>query len=349
MSLDSSWALAGGGRREHGGRHQARARGRRVDGPDLQHQLQQFVKHYQRKSPLTTTVRGYLHGCRDLLDHLYSAGITHPAQITRASLEAWQDGHIDKDWAINTRASAATAARVFLTWLVDVDDTLDGRLPRWVTYPRRIKQLPRPLSEHDFARLAAYFGERVPPARRVGAVEAWAPWDWNRARSLWLFLVSTGARISEALTLDRADVGTMVRLMGKGRKERVVPVGQVAQAAVRDWLATRDDQDPALWISRYHSRVRRLQGTTVNELWRVVAGELGIPVFGSHTLRHSFATEAIDRGIAVEVVSKLLGHTSLEVTTTYCLVRPRRFAPAADVMDRALEEWRSPELLQLPM
>lgn len=138
-------------------------------------------------------------------------------------------------------------------------------------------------------------------------------------------LYSTGMRVSELAQIDRRDAMTdngAIRVMGKRRKERIVPVGEPALHAIRNYLRLRDaeqtDDDPALFVN---SRGKRLSSrsiyTVVHFYLRAVSEQLRC---SPHVLRHSFATHLLDRGADLEAVRALLGHESLSTTQIYAHV-----------------------------
>jgi integrase/recombinase XerD len=149
-----------------------------------------------------------------------------------------------------------------------------------------------------------------------------------RDRALLELLYGTGARISEAVGLDVDDVdrGTgLVRLDGKGGKQRMVPVGSYAQRAVeaylvrgRPALAAAGKGTPALFLNARGGRLSRQSAWSVLRTAAARAG-LGSEV-SPHTLRHSFATHLLDGGADVRVVQELLGHASVTTTQVYTLV-----------------------------
>jgi len=148
-----------------------------------------------------------------------------------------------------------------------------------------------------------------------------------RDRALLELMYATGARVSEVLALDLDDLidPTLVRLFGKGSKERVVPVGSYAQRAlqaylvrVRPMLVALGKGTPALFLNQRGGRLSR------QSAWQIIstAGEkagLGAEI-SPHTLRHSFATHLLEGGADVRVVQELLGHSSVATTQIYTLV-----------------------------
>jgi integrase/recombinase XerD len=149
-----------------------------------------------------------------------------------------------------------------------------------------------------------------------------------RDRALLELLYGTGARISEAVGLDVDDLerGTgLVRLDGKGGKQRMVPVGSYAQRAVdaylvrsRPALAASGTGSPALFLNHRGGRLSRQSAWTVLQRAAVRAGLTG--TISPHVLRHSFATHLLDGGADVRVVQELLGHASVTTTQVYTLV-----------------------------
>ena len=155
-----------------------------------------------------------------------------------------------------------------------------------------------------------------------------------RDRALLEFLYGTGARISEAtgLDVDELDLGAdpLVRLIGKGGKHRVVPVGSYAARALEAYLvrarpalaaaSRRASASPAVFLNARGGRLTR------HGAWGVLhaaAGRAGLPPdaeVSPHTLRHSFATHLLDGGADIRVVQELLGHASVPTTQVYTLV-----------------------------
>ncbi len=153
-----------------------------------------------------------------------------------------------------------------------------------------------------------------------------------RDRALLELLYATGARVSEAIDLnvddvigDDARVGTAVRLFGKGRKQRIVPLGRYAQEALDAYLvrarplfAPRGASTPALFLGARGARLSRQSAWLVI---RAAAERAGLDVeLSPHTLRHSFATHLLEGGADVRVVQELLGHASVATTQLYTLV-----------------------------
>jgi integrase/recombinase XerD len=222
-----------------------------------------------------------------------------------------------------------------------------ARLVRPPVPPRR---LPRAISIPEVERLLeAAGGLAAPSAARNGTAADGTAADSTAAagatpgslrdRALLELLYGTGARISEAVGLDvddldlsgearSAEVPAAVRLLGKGGKQRIVPIGSYARAAVEAYLirarpvlarAARPGvpASPALFLNARGGRLTR-QGA-----WgalRAASARAGLAEVSPHTLRHSFATHLLDGGADVRVVQELLGHASVTTTQVYTLV-----------------------------
>jgi integrase/recombinase XerD len=217
-----------------------------------------------------------------------------------------------------------------------------GDPARPVRPPAPPRRLPRAISLPEIERLLAAAGGPATAAAASGdagrASAESAQAAALRDRALLELLYGTGARISEAVGLDVDDldlsgesrsalVAAAVRLSGKGDKQRVVPVGSYARAAVEAYLirarpvlargARRGPASPAVFLNARGGRLTR-QGA-----WgalRAAAGRAGLAQVSPHTLRHSFATHLLDGGADVRVVQELLGHASVTTTQVYTLV-----------------------------
>ncbi len=185
---------------------------------------------------------------------------------------------------------------------------------RAVSVPNSQHRLPKALSVDEVVRLL----EAADTATPLGL----------RARALAELLYSTGARVSEALALDLDDLAMderLVRVRGKGSKERLVPIGSLARQAVdayltraRPYLVHHGKGTPALFVNERGARLsRQSAGADLEELSR--RAHLDPPV-SPHVLRHSFATHLLNGGADIRVVQELLGHASVATTQIYTKV-----------------------------
>jgi integrase/recombinase XerC len=202
---------------------------------------------------------------------------------------------------------ALAAIRGFYKFLAR-ENILENAAPRSVRTPRVKRGLPRPLSERDAARVL----------EEAGGHDV----EWMAARDVALLtlLYGAGLRISEALSLKRGDVplAQTLTILGKGRKERAVPVLPVLQDAVQAYAAripfTGAPSAP-LFLSR---RGNAMSAREAQALMQRLRGRLGLPEKATpHALRHSFATHLLQGGGDLRSIQELLGHASLSTTQTY--------------------------------
>ncbi len=269
---------------------------------------------------------------RDL--NAYQAGLEHtrgrgidtatPADVA-AHLETLRGTH-----GAASVARAASSIRGFHRFEVDEglrddDPTLDLPAAAVTDY------LPKALSEDETERF-------------LGAVVGTGPLVL-RDRALLEMLYATGARVSEAVGLDLGDVAAavasdelpLIRLWGKGGKERVVPLGRSALDALDEWLSSgRPAVEPRRWRRRsdaeavfLNARGGRLTRAGAFGVVKKYAGRVGLAERVSpHVLRHSCATHMLGRGADVRVVQELLGHASVATTQRYTKVSPEHLRRA---------------------
>ena len=191
--------------------------------------------------------------------------------------------------------------------------------------PKTPKRLPKAISVSAVERLLDASGPN--PLSEQDAQAAVADPIRLRDRAILEFLYATGARVSELANLDLDDLidPTLVRLFGKGSKERIVPVGRFAQSALaayltrcRPALVTLGRGTPALFLNQRGGRLSR------QSIWAVISAAAEVAQLtehvSPHTLRHSFATHLLEGGADVRVVQELLGHSSVATTQIYTLV-----------------------------
>lgn len=193
--------------------------------------------------------------------------------------------------------------------------------------PRTPKRLPSPLPIDDCARLLDSLADAKTPAEL-------------RDRALLELLYGAGLRVGEAVGLDVRDVELHrgeVRVLGKGRKERVVPLPGASLDALRAWIDSRRGpgalSEPLFVALRGSGERRRLGERDVRRILRRVASRAGVA--GSvhpHRLRHSYATHLLDMGADLREIQELLGHASLGTTQKYTAVSAERLM---EVYDRA--------------
>jgi tyrosine recombinase XerC len=183
--------------------------------------------------------------------------------------------------------------------------------------PKMEKHLPQFLTEDETRRLiesAASADERT-----------------LRDRAILETFYSTGIRISELVGLDTEDIdfiGGIVKVMGKGKKERIVPIGDHAIKAIREYLDKRKKPSPAVFLNKSGKRISdRGVRNIVEKYIRLASLKQGV---SPHTLRHSFATHLLDRGADLRSVQELLGHANLSSTQIYTHLTTERLKSVYD-------------------
>ncbi|MGN6611530.1 MAG: site-specific tyrosine recombinase XerD [Angustibacter sp.] len=274
------------------------------------------------------TLASYRRDLRRYEEFLAGRGVRDPESVTEADVSAFlaelREGDADHQPLTATSAARCLVAVRGLHKFLLLEDVTTHDPAAQVRPPSAPKRLPKAISTHDV--------ERLLEAASMGDTPASV-----RDRALLELLYGCGARISEAVGLDVDDVdleSRAVRLFGKGRKERVVPLGSFACGALESYLvrarpvfatagsARTGRGTAALFLNTRGGRLSRQSAWSV---LRAAAerAHLGAHV-SPHTLRHSFATHLLDGGADVRVVQELLGHASVTTTQIYTLVTADR-------------------------
>lgn len=287
----------------------------------LTDQIGAYLAHLTvERGVAANTLASYRRDLNRYTEHLTDRGIGDLADVREIDLTdfvaALRRGDPDRG---HRPLAAGSAARALIAVRgLHRFATAEGHTPvdvaRAVTPPAPGKRLPKALTVDE-----------VTAVLDAAASPAAGPRDL-RDRALLELLYSTGARISEAIALDVDDTdpdGRAVRLRGKGGKERLVPVGRPALAALDAYLvrgrpALTTGTTPALFLNARGGRLSRQSAWQVLQNAADRAGLTGS--VSPHTLRHSFATHLLDGGADVRVVQELLGHASVTTTQIYTLV-----------------------------
>ena len=264
------------------------------------------------------TLASYRRDLRRYVAHLDERGVDDVARVTEADvlsfLSALRTGDDDHPPLGASSAARAVVAVRGLHRFCLREGLVEHDVSAAVKPPRPASRLPKALPIGDVEAILAAAGQ-------AGTALA------LRDRALLEVLYGTGARISEAVGLDVDDLDLddgAVLLRGKGGKQRVVPVGSYATAAVDEYLRVARPalatgaSGPALLLNARGGRLSRQSAWTVLSRAARDAG-VGVDV-SPHTLRHSFATHLLDGGADVRVVQELLGHASVTTTQIYTLV-----------------------------
>ena len=274
--------------------------------------IDEYVDHLRHVRGLSEhTVRAYSGDLRRLADVATSLGIDGPEGLTLSALRRWlaleRDAASDK-----TVARRVASVRTFTAWAQRAGHLREdpGAL---LASPKVSRTLPAVLRQDQAVTLLD-----------VAAVQADDDTaEHIRDRAILELLYATGIRVGECVGLDLASVDRMnrtVRVMGKGRKERVVPYGAPASAALEAWLDVRHrlvgpQSGAALFLGVRGARIdQRMVRTVLQRLLRHVPD---VPEISPHGLRHSAATHVLEGGADLRYVQELLGHASLATTQLY--------------------------------
>ena len=276
-----------------------------------------YLRYVQIERGLSpNTVSAYTRDIDAYIAWLADKKISEPDQVTLPLISEYLQNlstRPEKPLTASSQSRVLSSIKGFHRFMVD-ESTLTLDVTADIFPPKIPKRLPKAITvEQMSALLAAVEGD---DEVRI------------RDRALLELLYATGARISEAINLNVDDVTAMdgmIRVRGKGGKQRMVPVGSYAQAALETYLvrvrpvfSARGKSTPALFLGPRGARVSRQMA------WLIIreAGEraqLGIEL-SPHTFRHSFATHLLSGGADVRVVQELLGHSSVATTQIYTLV-----------------------------
>ncbi|GAA4228867.1 tyrosine recombinase XerC [Actinomadura meridiana] len=279
--------------------------------------VSEFGRHLRAERDVSPhTLRAYLGDLSDLTGYASGVGVVDPAELDVTLLRAWLARQHALGRSRATLARRTAAVRAFTRHLhrrgLLQDDP--GLL---LGTPRKHRDLPGVLTQDEAARLLDTMDSEGPLGLRDLAV-------------LETFY-ATGVRVSELCGLDIDDLDTgrgTVRVLGKGGRERTVPVGEPAARAVQDWLRAgrpalvTDGSGPALFLG---ARGKRLHPTSARRIVHTRIAEVGqVTDLSPHGLRHSAATHLLEGGADLRSVQEILGHASLQTTQLYTHVSAER-------------------------
>jgi len=258
------------------------------------------------------TLAAYRSDLKAFLAFAAARGARRCAAIKPAQVVDWLAERREAGMAEATVARGLAATRMLMRHLA-----AEGRIPRdptaRISAPALRPALPRTLAVDEVERLLA-----APGSKRGGT------WKVERDRALLEVIYACGARVSEAVSVRTSEIEPslrVLRLVGKGSKTRIVPLGQRAREALATWIEGGRTKLPnaarasEVFLSKSGQPLSRL------DAWRVVkaaAARAGLPgSISPHTLRHSFATHLVEGGADLRSVQEMLGHASIRTTEVY--------------------------------
>lgn len=271
------------------------------------------------------TIEAYRRDAEDFMRFLAAhrgepAGVAGP--VATAELRAWMAERRRRGLSPASVGRGLSALKTLYRWL-ERSAGVDGSVVAAARGPRGKRPLPRPVAEDAAFALLGRAGEAA------------EPWLAARDFAVLALLYGCGLRISEALSLRGRDapLDGSLRILGKGGRERVVPVLKATRQAVeayRDICPHALEPDEALFRGK---RGGALGARAVQRTMARIRAELGLPALATpHALRHSFASHLLDAGGDLRTIQELLGHGSLSTTQRYTAVETRRLV---EVYERA--------------
>ena len=242
-------------------------------------------------------------------------------RIDTRDMRAWMAHERGRGISARSLARALSAVKNFVGWMAERDG-FDPTAVLMTRAPRFKSKLPRPL-------------EQTAAKAMIDAVEVQATTDWiaHRDMAVLTLLYGCGLRISEALSLTGGvlPVGETIRIVGKGGKERLVPVIPAARRAVEGYVACVPfditEDDPLFRGARGGALNPRM----IQKVMERARAQLGLPATATpHAMRHSFATHLLNAGGDLRSIQELLGHASLSTTQAYTAVDTARLMEVYD-------------------
>ena len=296
--------------------------------------LTQFLDHLRYERNVSAhTLRNYESDLQQFIDYLLPANAKpkqalapNLKQIDHITIREWLSAlHSDRKKK-SSIARKLAALRTFFQFLVR-EGVVESNPAKLVATPRKEKKLPAHLSVEDAVR----FIETPDPDTDFG----------KRDRAILELLYATGVRVSELVQLNLRDVDLnhkLLRVLGKRRKERIVPFGEPALKALNNYLAVREkflakaratqrDAQPLVLNYQGTRMTTRSVGRLIEKYIRQCAG---IHDISPHALRHSFATHLLDSGADLRDIQALLGHARLSTTQVYTHVSMEKLVEVYD-------------------
>ena len=293
---------------------------------DYEKLIAAFTRHLEVERSLSVhTIRAYIGDLESLVTHLENIGVEEISQLELVHLRSWLANQQVKGGARTTLSRRAVSVRLFTKWAVK-NKYLTKDIAATLATPKGHRTLPEVLEISDaklaMDSLATRAAEEETPIslRDVAMVE---------------MLYASGARVAELCGLDLNDVDydrQTIRVLGKGNKERTIPVGNPAIRALNAYLKDARDSlknsksDNALFLGARGKRIdQRTVRTVVYDALQAIEG---IERMGPHALRHSAATHLLEGGADLRTVQEILGHASLATTQIYTHVSTERLQKA---------------------
>lgn len=280
----------------------------------MQNAIEAFTSYLNRERSLSdNTIRAYSGDLDSLASHLKAMGVEDISKLNISHLRSWLANQQSKGASRTTLSRRATSIKLFTKWAFK-----EGLLPSDIGFNLATPKAHRILPEIVDAKTADLAMQSLESfAEESGELTA------IRNLAMVEMLYASGARVSELCGLNLKDIDydrSTIRVIGKGSKERVIPIGRPAVAALEKWLKVRpqlanEKSGDAVFLG---ARGKRIDQRQVRE---VVYKTIEL---GPHALRHSAATHLLEGGADLRTVQEILGHASLSTTQIYTHVSAER-------------------------
>ena len=277
--------------------------------------IEKFLLHIKSQLNFSKhTLRAYKTDLMEFATYAKTLAIDAPDKIDRLFLRGYMGFIQDKKVSRSTLLRKISSLRSFINYLLAEND-IENDPFALINIPRKEKRLPHFMTEKEMEKLTNY--NRPEEVYEKNADYKFAERDF----ALLEMMYSSGLRRSEVSFLNMGDVDFIagfVRAMGKGSKERMVPVGDNALTALRNYLDTRPQPVTAGMPLFLNNKNTRLSDSGVALIVKRMArrARFARPV-NAHTIRHSFATHLLEHGCDLRSVQEMLGHKNLETTQIY--------------------------------
>lgn len=284
-----------------------------IGAPQAVSLMQRWLEAAQVAGKSEKTIEAYRRDVSGFLGFLTGyqggdVGLRSLAEICVTDMRAWMAHERGRGLSARSLARALSAVKGFYSWLHSAEG-VDNAAVASMRGPRAKPRLPRPVEAAQACDMLSLVD--------IQHKEAWVG---ARDTAVLTLLYGCGMRVSEALGLSRAQapLPEVLRIIGKGQKERLLPVLPVARAAVEAYIRVCPYELPPEGPLFVGVRGKRLGARQVQKLMQALRGQLGLPATATpHALRHSFATHLLEAGGDLRTIQKLLGHASLSTTQVY--------------------------------
>ena len=289
---------------------------------DFEPVIQAFSRYLEIERNLSVhTVRAYMGDLVSLTEHLENIGISDFAKLELSHLRSWLANQQVKGASRTTISRRAVSARIFIKWAVK-NKYLEKDVGATLATPKGHRTLPEVLGIED--------AKTAMDSMAMRAAEEDTPMSLRDVAMVEV-LYASGARVAELCGLDLGDIDynrQTIQVLGKGNKERTIPLGNPAMRALIKWLddgrqlLVNEKSEKAVFLGARGKRIDQRAVRTV--VYEALTAIEGIERMGPHALRHSAATHLLEGGADLRTVQEILGHASLATTQIYTHVSTER-------------------------